>query len=150
EAAELLTDRCLYLLGVVVDAHWRMGDQRRYRPTGTVSAPVQGRQRDIAQVRTRAYPANGPIGLGAPEFLRFPPEGGCHDGYVDRLRDAGVGVIIASGKVYGPGVQQGRDDAQIFLQVPQGGAEVDPIGLLHTGTAAGAQSQAKAPRRELS
>ena len=55
----------------------------------------------------------------------------------------------AAGKIHGPGMKQGLDDAQIFPQVAQGGAEGDPIGLLHPGAAAGAQPQAEAPRREL-
>src|SRR5439155_7950990 len=53
------------------------------------------------------------------------------------------------GKVHGPGVEQGLDNAQIFPQVAQGGAEVGPIGLLHPGAAAGPQPQAEAPWREL-
>ena len=65
EAAELLSDRRPHLLGVVMDAHRRMRDQRRHRATGAVSSPVQGWERDVAQVRARAHPANGPIGLGA-------------------------------------------------------------------------------------
>src|SRR5262249_29827513 len=65
EKAELLADRLPCLLGVVMDAHRRMRDERRCWATGAVSASVQGRERDIAQVRARAHPADGPIGLGA-------------------------------------------------------------------------------------
>src|SRR5262249_42275098 len=52
-------------------------------------------------------------------------------------------------KVHRPSVEQGLDDAQIFPQVAQGSAEVDPISLLHPGAATGAQPQAEASRCEL-
>src|SRR5262245_31286605 len=60
-----------------------------------------------------------------------------------------MGLVMATDEVYGPLMEQSLDDAQVFPEMAQGISEVDPVGLLHPGAAAGAQPQAEAPRRQL-